>query len=138
MTDHMIDHIKAFNLEDLRTHISECPEPTDGSSLSEIIEDSLEWVDTLRNDLIALINGITNDEDVEMAVAIQYVEMKSRWIAFNTKMNYEMFRGETPHPRDMCKAACVSALLGHVEELIEPSDIDTITEFLAEPINKAA
>ncbi|GAB4514999.1 MAG: hypothetical protein Tsb0013_19480 [Phycisphaerales bacterium] len=138
LNDRIISHLESFDMDQLRDHLSNCPEPQDGSSLSDVIEGAIEWVQGLRRDLMSLISGIANEEDVEMAVAIQYVEMKSRWIAFNTKMNYELFRGMTPQARDMCRAAAVSTLLGHIEDLLKPEDIGTITEFLSEPIKKAA
>lgn len=138
LNDKIKQHINAFDIDALRESLGNCPEPQDGTPLSEVIDDAIGWLDGLRRDMLALISGIGNDDDVEMALAIQYVELKSRWIAFNTKMNYEMFRGITPQAHDMCRATSVSTFLGYLEELLDPSDIDEITTFLSEPIKKAA
>lgn len=128
----------AFDLETVRATLSEAPEPTDGRSLDAIIEHALGWVDSLRRDMITLVEQIGGGEDVEMALAIQYVELKSRWIAFNTKMNYAMFRHGAPDVADMCRAAAISAFLAYVEPMLNPSDIDHITDFLAQPLSDAA
>ena len=138
LNERIQQHIDNFDIDALRESLGNCPEPQDGTPLESVIDDAIAWLDGLRRDMHALISGIGNEEDVEMALAIQYVELKSRWIAFNTKMNYEMFRGITPQARDMCRATSISTFLGYLEELLQPSDIDTITEFLSEPINKQA
>ncbi|MEM7621592.1 MAG: hypothetical protein AAF235_00125 [Planctomycetota bacterium] len=134
----VIDHIQAFDMDALRASLSEAPDPEDGSSLDDVIQGATAWLDTLRADMKTLVRQIGEGEDVEMALAIQYVELKRRWIAFNTKMNYTMFKGTTPSVTDMCRAASVSAFLGHMETLLRPGDIEHITEFLAKPLNEAA
>lgn len=136
--DEIIAHIESFDTETLREGLNEAPEPTGGETKEAVIADAMAWVEALRGDLIALVRQIGDGEDVEMAVAVQYVEMKSRWIAFNTKMNYTMFRGTPPNVSDMCRATAVSTLLQHVEHLLRPEDIDKITDFLARPISEAA
>lgn len=138
LNERITSHINDFDVAALRESLANCPEPQDGSSLEGVIDDAIGWLDGLRHDMASLVSGISNSEDAEMALAIQYVELKSRWIAFNTKMNYEMFRGVTPQAHDMCRATAVSTLLGHLEDLLSPGDIETITDFLSEPIKKAA
>lgn len=134
----VVSHIKNFDLTALRAALDEAPEPENGEKKEDIISDTIQWIEALQSDFIALVNQIGEGEDVEMAIAVQYVELKSRWIAFNTKMNYTMFRGTLPHVSDMCRATSVSTFLQHVEELLKPEDIDHITEFLARPISEAA
>jgi hypothetical protein len=138
LNDRIQSHLDAFDIDALRESLGNCPEPQDGTPLESVIDDAVAWLEGLRHDMASLVSGISNEEDVEMALAIQYVELKSRWIAFNTKMNYEMFRGITPQAHDMCRATAVSTFLGYLEELLNPKDIDTITDFLSEPIKKAA
>jgi len=133
-----IDHLKQYDPQELRPHLAECPPPADGTPVEQIIDEAIDWVTSLQRDIIALVSGIDTPDDIDMAVAVQYVELKSRWIAFNTKMNYELFRSVNPDPRDMCRAAAVSNFLAHVEQLLKTEDIDRITEFLAQPINEAA
>ncbi|MEO0629409.1 MAG: hypothetical protein AAFY46_01610 [Planctomycetota bacterium] len=134
----IVARVNDFDTEALSESLHEAPEPTCGGSKKDIIDSTLRWLDALRQDLVMLVSKVGGGEDVDMVLAIQYVEMKSRWIAFNTKMNYTMFKGEQPDVSDMCRAAAVSALLGHIEPLLRQEDVDHITEFLARPIGNAA
>tara|TARA_Y100001933_G_C18976695_1_gene554909 strand:- start:861 stop:1280 length:420 start_codon:yes stop_codon:yes gene_type:complete len=136
--EEIVAHIRSFDTDALREALQEAPEPPTGESKADIIADTIVWLETLQGDLISLVNQVGGGEDVEMVVAIQYVELKSRWIAFNTKMNYSMFRGNHPHVSDMCRATAVSTFLQHVEGLLREDDIDHITEFLARPMKDAA
>lgn len=134
----VVKHLEAFDLGALRTHLAEVPPGMDGLPVAPLVDDAIAWIDDLRQDIITLVRQVADAEDVAMAVAIQYVELKSRWIAFNTKMNYERFRKGDCDRLDMCKGACASTLLGHLEELLTNEDIDKITDFLAAPLNRAA
>lgn len=136
--DDIVAHVNGFDVQTLRESLTDAPDPSCGGSKQDIIDSALIWLDALRQDLVTLVSKVGGGDDVEMVLAIQYVEMKSRWIAFNTKMNYTMFKGEQPDVSDMCRAAAVSALLGHIEPLLREDDIDHITEFLARPIGNAA
>lgn len=134
----VVRHLEGFDLDNLRTHLSEVEPGPDGRPVEQLVDESITWIENLRRDIVTLVKQIEDDDDVRMAVAIQYVELKSRWIAFNTKMNYERFRKGDCDRLDMCKGACASTLLGHLEELLSTEDVDKITDFLAAPIRGAA
>jgi hypothetical protein len=135
---HVAKHLESFSLDELRAHLSEVEPGPDGRPVEQLVNESVAWIDNLRRDILTLVKQIEDEDDVRMAVAIQYVELKSRWIAFNTKMNYERFRKGDCDRLDMCKGACASTLLGHIEELLSTEDVDKITDFLAAPIRNAA
>ncbi|MEO1717707.1 MAG: hypothetical protein AAFR76_11410 [Planctomycetota bacterium] len=134
----VIDVIRNFDFDALRGQLRESPEPTDGRTLDEVIETTAEWLEAVQSDLVALVSEIDGGDDMEMVLAIQYVELKSRWIAFNTKMNYTLFKGNQPVVNDLFRASAVSALLGHIESLLREEDIEHITTFLGQPIANAA
>ena len=134
----VIDVIRNFDFDALRGQLRESPEPTDGRTLDEVIETTAEWLEAVQSDLVALVSEIDGGDDMEMVLAIQYVELKSRWIAFNTKMNYTRFKGNQPVVNDRFRASAVSALLGHIESLLREEDIEHITTFLGQPIANAA
>lgn len=138
-TQTMIDRIRAFSLDTVRATLAACnvPESAKGD-LETRINTTVMWLDAVRSELIATIAEIDDEEDLATTIAVQYVELKSRWIAFNTKMNYERFRKGDCDRLDMCKGACASTLLGHIEELLSTEDVDKITDFLAAPIRNAA
>lgn len=97
-----------------------------------------KWALALRDDLCTLIQEIGDPDEVKMTLAINYIELKSRWIALNTKINYQTFRTGSCDSMTALRGAALSAIVGHVEALLTPQDIDEITQFLSEPIRRAA
>jgi hypothetical protein len=118
-------------------HVRESLASWDGAD-PKLIDRTVQWVLSLRNEIVNLLCELEDSEDVGMTLAITYIELKSRWIALNTKVNYQTFRLGKCDPEVAFRGAACSALLGLCEGLIEPSDIEQITEFLARPINRAA
>jgi len=102
------------------------------------VEKLVKWTQSLRDDLVTLIKEIDDEDEVAMTLAINYIELKSRWIAINTKINYQNFRTGSCDPVSALRAAAISQLLAKVESLLSQGDIDQITQFLAEPIRRAA
>jgi hypothetical protein len=97
-----------------------------------------KWALALRDDLVNLIREIGDPDEVKMTLAINYIELKSRWIALNTKMNYQTFRTGSCDTITALRGAALSAVVGKVEELLTQNDIEEITQFLSEPIRRAA
>jgi hypothetical protein len=56
------------------------------------IDRTIAWILQLREDLVSLIRTIDDDEQIAETLAINYIEIKTRWIALNTKINYQTFR----------------------------------------------
>lgn len=102
------------------------------------VERIVKWTMALRDDLVNLIQEIGDPDEVTMTLAINYIELKSRWIAMNTKMNYQTFRTGSCDTLLALRGAATSALLAHVESLLSSDDIDQITQFLSEPVRRAA
>ena len=71
-------------------------------------------------------------------LAINYIELKSRWIALNTKINYQTFRTGQCETVDALCASATSLLLQQIESLIDHADIEKITAFLAQPVSPKA
>lgn len=101
----------------------------------EQIQEVASWVCTLRDDLNSLLSTIDDEEQIGASLAIHYIELKSHWIALNTRMNYQLARGESD-AGVVLRGTGISMLLAQVEPLIAASDVDAITDFLSQPINK--
>ena len=86
-----IQKIRSFDLDALRETLAACP-PPEGGSIEPLVESATRWVAALCEDIARLLEAIDDPDDCAMTLAIQYVELKSRWIALNTRMNYSMFR----------------------------------------------
>lgn len=119
-----------------------------GDSIAEAIaawpdaapDDVQSCVDAIRAAQHTFANAVREiDDDGEIAtvLAIHYIELKSRWITLNTKINYQTFRTGRCDSHDALAATATSMLLQQVETLIDQSDIDKITAFLAQPVSRA-
>ncbi|MEM0982454.1 MAG: hypothetical protein AAGI17_00735 [Planctomycetota bacterium] len=96
------------------------------------------WLDEQRKHLIFVFEQVDSPEDRDMLLAINFIELKSRWIAFNTELNYQVFKKGAPDVATQQRAFGTSLLLATVEPLLSSGDVDQITQFLAEPVNRAA
>ncbi len=131
------DIISALKTDQLATHTRSALLEYQGANPSDV-DRVVGWMSALRTDLITLIQEIEDPEEVAMTLAINYIELKSRWIAINTKINYQNFRTGSCDSATALRGAAISQLLALVEGLLTPEDIEQITAFLAEPIRKAA
>lgn len=132
-TTTVVDQLNNFNLSTVRSSLLNW-EGVDPAK----IEQTLLWVDGLRRDLVTLVREIDDASDIEMSLAIAYIEMKSRWIALNTRINYATFRRGACEQGDALRGNAVSLLLGHIESMLNQGDIEQISMFLAQPINQQA
>lgn len=99
---------------------------------------TIEWFNALRGDLVNLMREVEDEMQMEETLAVNYVELKSRWIAINTKVNYQVFRTGLFDPETAMRGTAASMLLGEIERLLDPKDIAAIAEFLAQPLRRAA
>ena len=108
------------------------------NSPAGLIEKTIVYVNTLSGELISLCKEVDDAEQIEQTVAVFYIELKSRWIALNTRVNYQTFRTGSCEVESAFRASGVSMLLAEVESLINEDDIRKITDFLSQPIRRAA
>lgn len=127
------EKINAFDLPALRAGLSSW----EGASPSQI-EKTLDSVDRTRERLIDVLKTVEDPEEISVLIAINYIELKTRWIALNTKINYSVFKTGSCETEDALQASSVSALIGLLESLLNQTDIETITDFLAQPLHRAA
>lgn len=94
-----------------------------------------EWVDELRVEFLKTLEVIPDHDELETKLAVGYIEFKSRWIMLNTQIQYQYFREQLPDPEMTFRASLLSYLIETLEHLLPGGDIDTINEFLFNPIN---
>lgn len=128
-----LEKIRNFDVESLRSSLQSWE-----TASEEQIDDAIAWVLGIAHDVDKVIGSIDDDEDAQINLAVKYIELKSRWIGINNYINYTVMRGERPLDSDVLRGASISQFLGAIESCINASDLDTITSFLAEPINNAA
>jgi hypothetical protein len=125
--------INAFDLGALRAGLSSW----DGAT-PEQIERAIALVQTTTKRLIEVLNAVEDPDENSVLIAINYIELKTKWIALNTKINYSVFKTGGCETEDALHASSISALIGLLETLITATDIETITDFLSQPLHRAA
>jgi predicted kinase len=96
----------------------------------------LEWIKSHRDEFVELLEVVSDEEEIHKALLIKYVAAKSDWKLLNTHMQYKMVETGEQDPELMAKGSLISNLLETLEEFLEPSEIDQITDFLSRPINE--
>jgi hypothetical protein len=87
-----------------------------------------------REAFLSLLKDVDDPETLDMVSAIEYVEVKSRWIRYNTQLQFQaVFKGEASMEL-MCRAALTTSFLICLEPLLQPEDLEKITDFLSQPI----
>ena len=90
------------------------------------------YVETQVSACIASFSDINDDDDMDYYVAIQYVELKARWIQMNLRLNYQAVTIGEGDPEMLLKAASTTALLSIVEPYVSRPYVEHIQKLLAE------
>lgn len=107
--------------------------------LSEIDDErtkieSIERTFALRDEYLNGVEAITEEEDFNYFTAIKYIELKSKWIMLNTEINYRLYSKGEVQVSLACKSSLLSCLLASIGQFVDQRDIETITDFLSNPI----
>lgn len=101
----------------------------DVSTIKSIIADS----ESVRLKLLRMCDEIAEEEDIRLALITHYIELKSKWMALNTQMNYQFFRNGACDPHVQGEGTAVSFLLNEIGDLLPAEDVAKVEEFLIAP-----
>jgi hypothetical protein len=96
------------------------------------------WVAALRDQLVAMASEVGDCAELEVSIAMRYIELKSHWMTANTWIQYAVQRRGRADGEMVYRAAVVSLLLGAIEPLLRSDDLDEISRFLASPLGRGA
>lgn len=96
------------------------------------------WVSDLRDQLIDMAGEVADPAEIEVSVAMRYIELKSHWMSANTWIQYATLRRGQADEDMVYRAAVVSLLLGALEPLIRQDDLEEISRFLAAPLGRGS
>lgn len=77
---------------------------------------------------------IDDEEDHDYYTAVQYIELKARWIQMNLRLSYQAFSAGEGDPYVLLKAAATSYLLGEIENFVSKKYLSEIQRLLAQPV----
>ena len=128
-TQRVIDALESFDFWQMHEQLSAAPGAEAG-----IATDTVRWAERLRNEFLTTIRSIEDGDDVYISTVANYIELKSRWIAINNQINYEMIRNGSVDVSSQQRGFAVYALLAAIEPLIQENDVNSLTAFLAAPV----
>lgn len=128
-----VEKINAFDLVALRAGLS-----TWNGATPDQIDRAIASARYTTQRLIEAMNAVEDPDEISVLIAINFIELKTKWIALNTKINYSTFKTGKCKTEDALQASSISAMIGLIETLITATDVETITEFLSQPLHRAA
>lgn len=78
-----------------------------------------------------------DETDLRNCLVYWYVEAKSEWFQFNTRINYNLSRKGEFDPVLVYKAGIGSAILADLESIFDDHEIDVLAEYLFQPLPSA-
>ena len=93
------------------------------------------YVSGLRNRMLSGLLEIDAMDELNRAIAIQYIEMKCHWTMLNTRIQNQTSRDGQARGNLMYRATCVSLIIQALEPLLSQERVDNLTTFLAEPFD---
>ncbi|MBC7741934.1 MAG: Hpt domain-containing protein [Bdellovibrionaceae bacterium] len=108
------------------------------ASLESSSETKERVIKVISNDMLVFKNSIADIEDtseLQYMVAIQYANLKSKWISLNIQMQYTTLAGKEPDAYSMYMGSILSAVIATIEPLASSDAVNCITQVLAQPIN---
>jgi two-component system chemotaxis sensor kinase CheA len=82
------------------------------------------------------MDPIEDPDELHYLVAIAYTQFKTKWIQYNSKMNYMIEAGLEPTVLDIYKTSSLSHLLDLLEPLTHPDAVRAVTQTLGQTIRE--
>lgn len=89
-----------------------------------------------RDDILEAFTNIQEPEDLLDNIAIVYIEVKSRWIMLNTKIQFQLYRFGKSEDELIYRASLTSFFIDAMESQLGAEEIDQINNFLCDPLAK--
>jgi hypothetical protein len=84
----------------------------------------------VRNRVWGHLSEIQAVDELETALAIQYVELKARWTTLNTQIQSQTATGGDPDRELVYRASCVSLIIQALEPLLRKEQVEALTDRL--------
>ncbi len=92
------------------------------------------YVSGLRNRMLRILTDLDDAEEAQHGLAIQYIEVKCHWMMLNMQIQSQTARNGRAQDNLIYRATCVSLIIEAMEPLLSRDRVDTLTGFLAEPL----
>lgn len=102
----------------------------------EIQDAVLSYIAMQVDEVKDTMDPIQDPDELHYLVAIAYTQFKTKWIQYNTKMNYMIEAGLEPTVLDIYKTSSLSHLLDLLEPLTHPDAVRAVTQTLGQTIRE--
>ncbi len=109
-------------------------EMTTDPALAAYASDTVDYLLNEVNQHLLSCAEIDDQEDLDYYTAVQYVELKARWIQMNLRLSYQAVRTGQGNPKMLMKASGTTALLVALEPFVSKSYVSQIQTLLAQPV----
>lgn len=106
----------------------------DDNKMKEFIEKTVHYLQNEISKYMESYNIINDEDDLGYYAAVQYVELKARWIQMNLRLSYEAFATGEGEPEILLRASATSYFLSIVEPHVQKSYVEEIQRLLAQPV----
>ncbi len=93
-----------------------------------------KWISDYRDQIIRQFQDIELKDELEVMIALRYIEIRANWNGLNTQLQFQMFRGQEPDPEITVRASLISSLITELEGFIGNEDKDQVDTFLDNPL----
>lgn len=99
-------------------------------------EELLNWVKEYRDEFLDMTEDVQDPEEIRTSLILRYIEIKCHWMILNTQMQYQAVNTGEADPEIMVKGSLISNLLEELEDFLDQEEVQQLTKFLSEPIDK--
>lgn len=127
------EEIKQIIINDNLLHkkITETLSPLEESQRLEISAE----IQQIHSEFLALAEEVLDEEELRRALVLRYIELKSRWIMYNTRLQFRLLLTGESDDRLVYTASAISLFLEAMEQILTLSDVEFINQFLSEPVS---
>jgi hypothetical protein len=106
----------------------------DDSKMKEFIEKTVKYLQSEINKYMESDIIINDKDDLGYFTAVQYIELKARWIQMNLRLSYQAFATGEGEPEILLRASATSYFLSIIEPHVNKSYVEEIQRLLAQPV----
>lgn len=91
------------------------------------------WFEIQYENLFYNLEGIFEDDDIQLTLKYRYLELKAKWFQLNNKIQYSLLNGEIDEALNY-KASLLSLLINQFEKVLPSENIQSIKKLLKEQL----
>ncbi len=121
-----------INNGSLNNKITETLSPLEETLRSEIYAEMQQ----IHSEFMSLTEDVLDESELRRALVLRYIELKSRWIMYNTRLQFRLLLTGDSDDQLVYTASAISLFLEAMEQILTQRDVESINQFLVEPVSR--